>query len=81
MYIRISEYDAIYRSKPRITVHCIVLSFNVVQNTAKKEWYTGDEEGVQRQWDWFDFPLQELFLCKYILMLLLRKMKFPKAAV
>ena len=45
MYIRISEYDAIYRSKPRITVHSIVISFNVVQNTAKKEWYTGDEEG------------------------------------
>ena len=37
MYIRISEYDAIYRSKPRITVHSIVISFNVVQNTAKKE--------------------------------------------
>lgn len=57
IYIGISEYDAINRSKPRITVHCIVISFNVVQNTAEKEWYTGDEEGVQRQWDCFVFPL------------------------
>lgn len=72
-----------YTCKPGVTAHCTVVSFNVIYKTYnKKRMFLGVlKRVVPRQRDCFVFLLQELFLCKNILVIFLKKMGFSKAAV
>lgn len=52
----------------------------VLKHLAERGYSTGAIQGGPKTMGLLYFPLQELFLCKYILMIFLTKIKFFKAA-